>query len=76
MPTRLRRLAVLLRLSVVLNRSRTGDPLPHVSLKVRGNQIKLEFPDDWLNRHPLTQLDLEQEASYLKSIDHTLTVVA
>ncbi len=75
MSTRLRRLAVLLRLSVVLHRSRTGDPLPHVSLKVRGNQIKLEFPDDWLKRHPLTELDLEQEASYLKAIDHTLTVV-
>lgn len=76
MPTRLRRLAVLLRLSVVLHRSRTGDPLPHVSLKVRGNQIKLEFPDDWLQRHPLTELDLAQEASYLKSIGHTLTVAA
>jgi exopolyphosphatase/guanosine-5'-triphosphate,3'-diphosphate pyrophosphatase len=76
MPTRLRRLAVLLRLSVVLHRSRTGDTLPHVSLKVRGNQIKLEFPDDWLNRHPLTELDLAQEANYLKAIDHTLTVVA
>jgi exopolyphosphatase/guanosine-5'-triphosphate,3'-diphosphate pyrophosphatase len=76
MSTRLRRLAVLLRLSVVLHRSRTGDPLPHVSLKVRGNQIKMEFPDEWLSRHPLTQLDLEQEASYLKAIDHTLTVVA
>jgi len=76
MPTRLRRLAVILRLSVVLHRSRTGDPLPHVSLKARGNQIKLEFPDDWLNRHPLTELDLVQEASYLKTIGHTLTVVA
>lgn len=76
MPTRLRRLAVLLRLSVVLHRSRTGDPLPHVSLKVRGNQIKLEFPEYWLQRHPLTELDLAQEASYLKSIGHTLTVAA
>ena len=76
MPTRLRRLAVLLRLSVVLHRSRTSDPLPHVSLKVRGNQIKMEFPDDWLSRHPLTELDLAQESSYLKAIDHTLTVVA
>ena len=73
---RLRRLSILLRLSVVLHRGRTSDPLPHVSLKVRGNQIKLEFPDGWLARHPLTQLDLAQEAGYLKVIDHTLTVVA
>ncbi len=73
---RLRRLAVLLRLSVVLHRSRTGDALPHISLRVRGNQIKMEFPDDWFKRHPLTALDLEQEAHYLKAIDHTLTIIA
>lgn len=76
MSTRLRRLAVLLRISVVLHRSRTGDPLPHVSFRARGNQIKLEFPDEWLSKHPLTQLDLDQEASYLKTIGHTLTVIS
>jgi exopolyphosphatase/guanosine-5'-triphosphate,3'-diphosphate pyrophosphatase len=76
MPTRLRRLAILLRLAVVLHRSRTSDPLPHVSLTVEDTRIRLEFPDQWLKRHPLTRLDLEQEASYLKAIDHTLTIVA
>lgn len=76
MPTRLRRLAILLRLSVVLHRSRTSDPLPHVSLTVEDSRIRLEFPNRWLNRHPLTRLDLEQEASYLKAIDHSLTIVA
>lgn len=74
MSTRLKRLAVLLRIGVVLHRSRTSDPLPHISFKARGNQMKLEFPDDWLSRHPLTELDLAQEASYLKAIGHTLTV--
>lgn len=76
MSTRLKHLAVLLRISVVLLRSRTGDTLPHVSCRAKGNQIELEFPDDWLGKHPLTTLDLEQEASYLKSIGHTLTIVS
>jgi len=72
---RIQRLAILLRISVVLHRSRTNDTLPHVNLKVSGNQIELEFPDDWLNGHPLTELDLEQEIQYLKSIDYDLKVV-
>lgn len=74
MTSRLQRLAVLLRISVLLHRSRTSEPLPHINFKARGNQLKLEFPDTWLSRHPLTELDLAQEASYLKAIDHTLTV--
>jgi exopolyphosphatase/guanosine-5'-triphosphate,3'-diphosphate pyrophosphatase len=72
--TRLKRLSVLLRLSVVLHRGRTSDPLPHISLNARDNELTLTFPGDWLGRHPLTQLDLAQEASYLKAIDHSLTV--
>ncbi len=72
---RVRRLAILLRISVVLHRSRTNDALPHVNLTVSGEDLHLEFPDDWLSRHPLTELDLETEHNYLTSIGYRLKVV-
>jgi len=61
-------LAALLRISVVLHRSRTPDPLPHIEAKASDGAIKLRFPERWLDKHPLTKLDLEQEADYLKAV--------
>jgi exopolyphosphatase/guanosine-5'-triphosphate,3'-diphosphate pyrophosphatase len=68
------RLAMLLRLSVVLHRSRTSQPLPHVDLTVADKRITLDFPKEWLKRHPLTELDLDQEAQYLKTVDYELVI--
>ena len=67
-------LAVLLRISVVLHRNRTATPLPHIAAQAGERHIRLSFPDDWLEQHPLTKLDLEQEAGYLKVIPVTLEV--
>ncbi len=61
------RLSILLRLAVVLHRSRSEMPLPPIALEGDGNFLKLRFPESWLDEHPLTRADLEQEASYLKA---------
>lgn len=58
------RLAVLLRLSVLLCRSRSETPLPPIALTAREKSLTLEFPDDWLEAHQLTLEDLRQEARY------------
>lgn len=73
---RIQRLAVLLRISVILNRSRTTDPLPHVNIHVKDRKVQLDFPDDWLAEYPLTELDLTQEAQSLKEADISLNIVA
>lgn len=65
----LRRLAMLLRLAVLLHRSRSPGLEPPVALKVRGRQLDLSFPLQWLAQHPLTQADLELEAQYLATAD-------
>ena len=62
---RILRLAALLRLAVVLHRSRSTVPLPHVAAVARDGLIKLKLPKDWLDKHPLTKLDLQEEAQYL-----------
>ncbi len=67
-------LAVLLRISVVLHRNRTVNPLPHVEVTADGQRVQLRFPDNWLDQHPLTKLDLEQEADYLQVIELSLEI--
>ena len=64
---KLSRLIVLLRLSVVLHRRRSVLDLPDIKIKADAKAIKLQFPPDWLDEHPLTFADLEQEAAYLKA---------
>jgi exopolyphosphatase/guanosine-5'-triphosphate,3'-diphosphate pyrophosphatase len=59
-------LIVLLRLSVLLHRGRSPQPLPEVKLRVKGRVLNLELPARWMKEHPLTLEDLEQERQYLK----------
>ena len=68
------RLAVLLRLAVVLRRNRTGEPLPDVSLEAESSKLTLTFPDGWLDAHPLTYLDLEQDAEFLGVVPFNLKI--
>jgi len=60
------RLALLLRLAVLLNRSRTTAELPFVTLDVDKASMKLKFPSEWLADNPLTVADLEREQKYLR----------
>ncbi len=69
-----KRLCVLLRLSVILNRSRSTERLPAFSLTADNKKLDLTFPEGWLTHHPLTHADLEQEIEYLKNADIKLTI--
>lgn len=66
-------LCVLLRVAIVLNRSRTTETLPAFEIYVNGNNVELCFPDGWLDSHPLTGADLEIEGNYLENVGFTLT---
>ena len=68
-PQLLPRVAVLLRLAVLLNRSRTPTQVPELKLEIAGSDLNLRFPQGWLDQHPLTRADLEVEVDYLKAID-------
>ena len=73
---RLLAVCALLRIAVVLHRARTPTPLPPFSVRIDASrgEIKLVFPGNWLRDHPLTGLDLEQEADYLAAVPLRLTV--
>jgi exopolyphosphatase/guanosine-5'-triphosphate,3'-diphosphate pyrophosphatase len=66
--SRIRRLIVILRLAVLLNRARSDEALPVIRVKPREDGLKLAFPEDWLEAHPLTRADLSQEAAYLQTL--------
>ena len=63
------RLCVLLRLAVVLHRSRSNSSLPEMRISVSKNRVNLDFPSDWLNKHPLTFVDLSTEEGFLQVAD-------
>lgn len=65
------RLAILLRLAVLLNRSRTDNTV-EFSLTVKSKQLDIRFLSNWLENHPLTQADLEQEVSFIKQAGYEL----
>lgn len=67
-----RRLALLLRLAVLFNRGRADQPLPQLTPTVTGDLVQLQFPPGWLDGHPLTRADLEEERRYLKRAGFTL----
>jgi exopolyphosphatase/guanosine-5'-triphosphate,3'-diphosphate pyrophosphatase len=65
-------LIVLLRLAVLLNRGRSKVPLPEIKLAARIRMLELKFPARWLDDHPLTRADLEQESDLLKAVGFRL----
>jgi exopolyphosphatase / guanosine-5'-triphosphate,3'-diphosphate pyrophosphatase len=64
----MQRLAALLRLAVLLNRSRSVRPLPTLALTASKDGLKLEFPAGWLDEHPLSRADLEEERPYMRPL--------
>ncbi|MDE0310018.1 MAG: Ppx/GppA phosphatase family protein [Acidiferrobacterales bacterium] len=70
----LKRLCIILRLAVLLHRPRTDRSGLSVRCLAKKKRIHLAFPDDWLNRHPLTKADLEREKQYLHQAGFHLQV--
>ena len=67
------KMIIILRLAIVLNRSRAAIKTPEIDIKINNNVIELIFQKGWLMEHPLTEADLETEASYLATTDYKLT---
>lgn len=70
---RTERLAMPLRLSVVLHRSRSPLPLPPIELTAAGKAMDLRFPPGWLDEHPLTCADLQTETAYVREAGYQLS---
>ena len=67
----IRKLIVLFRLAVLLAADREYKPVP-ISLETENNALNLTFDSGWLETHPLTTANLQQESIYLKKIGFDL----
>jgi exopolyphosphatase/guanosine-5'-triphosphate,3'-diphosphate pyrophosphatase len=66
------RLAILLRLAVLLNRSRKSEAAPVPRLSVTSTTLTLTFDPQWLGDNPLTVADLEREREFLLAVGYEL----
>jgi len=62
------RLCLIVRLSILLNRSRSQSPLPEFRIESNDSELHLVLPEKWLAEKPLTEADLNTEADYLNTI--------
>jgi len=58
----------LLRQAVILCRSRAEPRMPELKVEANGKRFRLSLPEGWLERRPLTQRALEEEAAHWSAI--------
>jgi exopolyphosphatase / guanosine-5'-triphosphate,3'-diphosphate pyrophosphatase len=69
------RLCVFLRLAVRIHRTRSARRQPEVSLEIEDHRLGLGFPGGWIDEHPLTRADLDDERFILAAAGFELKIV-
>jgi len=68
------RLTVILRLAVLLNRSRVDTGRPSLQLQARGKKLVIRVDADWRDAHTLTMAGLQRERKYLADAGLEITI--
>lgn len=68
------RLVLLLRLAARLHHARDDATPPPMTLTPAPTSLRLRFPQGWLDEHPLTLADLDEERAYWQKAGYTLEV--
>lgn len=63
------RLAALLRIAVRMCRVRTPEGPPMPIAEAESRSLRLTFPPGWLDEHPMTQADLEEETRLVRGLN-------
>jgi len=72
---RIKRLAIVLRLAVILERTRTGVDSPRVRIRAGGSEIELTVEQHWLDDHALSRRELEWERDRLAAAGIRLVLI-
>jgi exopolyphosphatase/guanosine-5'-triphosphate,3'-diphosphate pyrophosphatase len=59
---------IILRLAILINRDRVSKKFPKMKIIDDDEVLHIQFDQEWLALHPLTEAELEQEQSYLKAL--------
>ncbi len=77
-PSRLQRqvmyMIIILRFSILINRDRIQKNNPPIKITESDAVLNIKFAQKWLDKHPLTEAELEQEQSYLKSLPISIKI--
>lgn len=65
---------IILRIAIILERSRDWDASRQIKIKHKGRKIKLKFPKKYLQKHPLTRTDFEQEVQEIIKVGFKLKI--
>ncbi|NNF15106.1 MAG: Ppx/GppA family phosphatase [Gammaproteobacteria bacterium] len=65
---RLPKLLAVLRIAVVIVRGRQVDDVPKIRAQVDGDCLRVRFPRGWLQKRPLTELGLKEEAEIFAAL--------
>jgi len=68
------RLTIILRIAVILHRSRADITIPQLAITASKNKLELQFPNSWFDSHPLTLADLENEIELIEPTEIELTI--
>lgn len=68
------RLCLLLRLAILMNRSRSRREPPALVVEAKGRRLCVGLPEAYLAAHPLTEADLGHEAQHLAAAGYQLEV--
>jgi exopolyphosphatase/guanosine-5'-triphosphate,3'-diphosphate pyrophosphatase len=63
---------IVLRLAIILERSRDWDLARKVRIKRDNKKLKLKFAQEYLEKHPLTLADLKQEKIEIEKAGYRL----
>ena len=72
--SRMRHLCVLVRLAVLIQHPRNLEQPPALILNGQENQLRVQFPEGWLEKRPLTLADLKNEQDFLSKQDFVLEI--
>jgi exopolyphosphatase/guanosine-5'-triphosphate,3'-diphosphate pyrophosphatase len=67
------KLSILIRLAVLLNRSRGNADVVTVQATADSMALSLHFPQEWLASNPLTVADLDREREILSEIQFRIS---
>jgi len=68
------RLLIILRLAVLLNRSRKESAQVPATINVTEDSLSISFDRDWLKENPLSIADLEREQGFLRQVGYDLRI--
>ena len=68
------KMAIILRLAVIMHRKRDDASVPQMTLKTNKKRVELLFEQGWLQSHKLTRAGLDQEVILLAEAGYELSV--